>query len=164
MNWLKRMFRGSPDSKNTGAEGTKTVSAQEYIRKTPPGSTPLHDLCQILSVWMNSAPAVSDQEKLRKLLNYYGQSWHVGWKTSTRDDVYGWFEKCATVDARSQSQSDVRGLELPYQKYGEIVIETTPDFWIGYGVVGSVIQIGVCGSHHVIGKISGEQFLYLAHQ
>jgi len=148
------------------SESTRKVSAHEYIQKTPPGPTPLHDSCQILRVWMNSAPVVSDQERLRALMEDFGQSWHVGWKKGTPEEVYGWFEECATADARSQGSGSntVYGLDLPYQKYGAIVLDATPGFWEGYGVVGSVIQIGVCGAYHVIGKASDGEFLYLAHQ
>jgi hypothetical protein len=115
---------------------------------------------------MESAHPVLDQNRLSDLLNNFAKDSHVGWKKGDTDQVYNWFNQCATKDIGRGKMNDcvIYGLELPYQKYGIIVIDTIPKYWENYNVVGFIIQIGVCGAYHIIGKAKTSEFFYLEHK
>lgn len=136
---------------------------RNYLQTHRPSPNPLDDLLQMLKLWVDSAPPVSDQNKLRAFMDSFADDWHVSWKKGTADEACNWFRQCASSDLGSGGHT-VYGLGEEYQVYGQIVLETTPGFWEQHGVVGSVIELGVSGAYHVIGKASDSEFFYLAHQ
>jgi len=141
------------------------ASVSEYVRRTPPSSDPVQDLERILALWLESAPAASANARLGDFMDEFSSDWHVAWRKGTADQVRAWFSECAATDFRTggRGSHSVYGLDGPYAQRGNITLDTIPDFWKRYGVVGSVIEIGVAGALHVVGRASATEFFYLAH-
>ncbi len=146
---------------------TEKLSVPDYFGARPPGPEPLHDLLQMLALWMQSAPPVRKRSKLMDFMDSYARSWEGRVQMGTADQVAEWFKQCANRDLREEPVGNpyhVMGLVNQPERYGQIYVDNTPlDWWEDYGVVGSVIQVGVHRGYHVIGKASDVQFFYLAH-
>lgn len=135
-----------------------------YIREHSPSANPLEDLLGLLRWWAESARPAADPAKLGAFMDYFADEWHVSWDKGAPEAMLSWFESCATDDLGSEGGGyRIYGLDVPDQRYGEVALAGIPGFWDRYGVLGSVIEIGVSGFLHVIGKASDGEFFYLGH-
>jgi len=152
--------------KQQNSNKSKKVRTNNFDSKKQ-SSNPLEDLLSFVRLWMESSKPVSENGKLVDFMDSYTKDWHVGRYKGNTEEVYNWLKKCVEKDLASPGRGDFEIFHIDALKYkgryGRISFEKI-GWWDKYGVSDSVIQIGVSGAYHVIGKASNNEFYYLGHQ
>lgn len=145
--------------------GRKHRSIADYIQAGV-RKKPIDEMCEILKLWMETAPPAKDERLLASFMDGFSRLWGSRWHNGDIGQVLTWFRSCAKNDIRVATLDLwlIIGLDVPSQDFGIIKLEPAPDWWADEGVSGSVLELIVAGFCHVVGKASPTSYFYVAHQ